>query len=36
MAAQPPADYAHALVESVMAMSRQFANGADHPSDPKK
>jgi hypothetical protein len=28
MAAQPPADYAHAMVESVMAMSRQFSNGA--------
>ena len=30
MAAQPPADFAHAMVESVMAMSRQLANGADH------
>jgi hypothetical protein len=28
MAAQPPADYAHVMVESVMAMSRQFSNGA--------
>jgi hypothetical protein len=29
MAAQPPADYANALAESVMAMSRHFVNGAD-------
>ena len=31
MAAQPPADYARALVESVMAASRHFVNGADQP-----
>lgn len=35
MAAQPPADYAHAMVESVMALSRQFANGAG-PREPSR
>lgn len=35
MAAQPPADYAHALTESVMAASRYFINGADHRSGPR-
>jgi hypothetical protein len=34
MAAQPPSDYAHALAESVMAMSRHFVNGADQPKRP--
>ena len=31
MASQPPADYANALAESVMAASRHFVNGANHP-----
>ncbi len=36
MAAQPPADYANAMAESIMAMSRQFVNGASHPATSRK
>jgi hypothetical protein len=36
LAAQPPGDYAQAMAESVMAMSRQFVNGASHAAAPRK
>jgi hypothetical protein len=36
MVAQPPADYANAMAESVMALSRHFVNGASHQTASRK